>query len=300
MTDALRVNLEAVIVAVTAATPRVLTADAMQECALPTGPLDVRADITLERGLRESVKQLTGLALGYVEQLYTFGDRTRDPHRGDDDPRDIGIAYLALTREREPPLATAQWQDIYGFLPWEDWRRQRSSVLDAVVEPGLQAWAGSDVRKQERAALAFGLDGATWDAERTLERYELLWESGALAEAGAAPKLGQPMARDHRRILATALGRLRGKLRYRPVIFELLPETFTLTQMQQVVEALAGRRLHTQNFRRLIAGAGLVEATGEQTRAPRGRPAALFRFRRDVLRERPQPGVYYPGAWRPQ
>ena len=297
MPDALRVNLEAVIVAVTGATPRVLTAEAADDCALPAGLLDAHAHSTLERGLRDSVRHLTGFDLGYAEQLYTFGDRARDPRGDGRGPRTIGIAYLALTREQVLPGSAAHWHEVYAFLPWEDWRRNRPALLDAVVAPALREWAGRNARRRERVDLVFGFDGAPWDAERTLERYELLWEAGALTEAGAAAGLGQAMTQDHRRILATALGRLRGKLRYRPVIFELLPETFTLTQMQQVIEALAGRRLHTQNFRRLIANAGLVEATGAQSRALRGRPAALFRFRREVLRERPQPGVYYPGAW---
>jgi hypothetical protein len=99
------------------------------------------------------------------------------------------------------------------------------------------------------------------------------------------------MAFDHRRILATAIGRLRGKLRYRPVVFELLPENFTLFQLQRTVEALSGRRLHKQNFRRLVETAGLVEGTGAQSTGTGGRPAELFRFRREVLRERPTPGL---------
>ena len=103
------------------------------------------------------------------------------------------------------------------------------------------------------------------------------------------------MALDHRRILASALGRLRGKLRYRPVIFELLPGTFTLLQLQRTVEALAGVRLHKQNFRRLVEAGGLVEGTGRLEARAVGRPAELFRFRREVLRERPAPGVGLPG-----
>lgn len=299
MPDTIRVNLEAVVVAVTAAVPRVLTTTGTLSPALPSGPLDTRAHPTLERGLRESVHAATGFALGYVEQLYTFGDRERDPRAGIRAPRTLGIAYLALAREQPLPDGHARWQDIYAFLPWEDWRRQRPALLDTVVAPALHAWAGADVQRRERADLVFGLRGAPWDTERTLERYELLWEAGALAEAGAAADEGPglAMAKDHCRILATALGRLRGKLRYRPLVFELLPEAFTLSQLQQVVEALAGRHLHTQNFRRLIEHARLVEATGAMARPPRGRPATLFRFRHEVLRERPQPGVYYPGAW---
>jgi hypothetical protein len=104
------------------------------------------------------------------------------------------------------------------------------------------------------------------------------------------------MALDHRRFLATALGRLRGKLKYRPVVFELLPATFTLLRLQRVVEALAGARLHKQNFRRLVEQGGLVEGTGLIETGTLGRPAELFRFRREVLRERRAPGVGVPGS----
>ena len=298
MPHALGVNLEAVILAVTAATPRVLTTTTAEGCALPAGPLDSAAHATLERGLREWVQRASGFRLGYVEQLYTFGDRQRDPHLRQTQPRTIGIAYLALTREHALPEGGAHWHDVYDFLPWEDWRRQRPELLEATLAPALLRWAGDMAPRRERVELVFGLHGAPWDAERALERYELLWEAGLVPEAGGAPGLGLALVQDHRRILATALGRMRGKLRYRPVVFELLPERFTLSQLQQVVEALTGRHLHTQNFRRLIENAGLVEATGAQSHAPRGRPAALFRFRREVLRERPQPGVHYPGAWR--
>ncbi len=131
-----------------------------------------------------------------------------------------------------------------------------------------------------------------------LDRYELLYEASLVDEAwrdrgeplppGFA-QLGRPMAFDHRRILATAIGRLRGKLKYRPVVFELLPESFTLLQLQVTVEALSGRRLHKQNFRRLMENAGLVEGTGHLSTGSSGRPAELFRFRREVLRERPTP-----------
>ena len=103
--------------------------------------------------------------------------------------------------------------------------------------------------------------------------------------------LGRPLVLDHRRIAAAALERLRGKLTYRPVVFEVLPECFTLSRLQQVVEAFAGQALHKQNFRRLVALANLVEPTGEADPKTGGRPAELYRFRREVLRERPAPGL---------
>jgi hypothetical protein len=74
-----------------------------------------------------------------------------------------------------------------------------------------------------------------------------------------------------------------------------MPETFTLLQLQRAVEALAGVRLHKQNFRRLVDKGGLVEGTGRTDQRAGGRPAELFRFRREVLLERPAPGVGLPG-----
>lgn len=135
-----------------------------------------------------------------------------------------------------------------------------------------------------------------------LDRYELLYEAGLVEEAvidgRAMPpqlpvRLGEPMVFDHRRILATAVARLRGKLKYRPVIFELMPPEFTLTELQDAVEAIAGRHVHKQNFRRLVENAALVEPTGAMTTQTRGRPAALYRFRREILYERPASGLRF-------
>ncbi|MCA1974600.1 MAG: hypothetical protein LDL44_17330, partial [Caenispirillum sp.] len=109
-----------------------------------------------------------------------------------------------------------------------------------------------------------------------------------------AAQLGTPLSVDNRRILASALGRLRGKIAWRPVVFDLLPPEFTLLQLQRVVEALAGARLHKQNFRRTLQQSEMVEATGRTDDSGRGRPAELYRFRRDVLRERHSVGIGLP------
>ena len=104
------------------------------------------------------------------------------------------------------------------------------------------------------------------------------------------------MLYDHRRILATGIARLRAKIKYRPVVFELMPESFTLLQLQRAVEALAGQLLHKQNFRRLIDSQDLVEETGELATETGGRPAKLFRFRQQVLIERAIAGSKLPLA----
>jgi hypothetical protein len=105
---------------------------------------------------------------------------------------------------------------------------------------------------------------------------------------------GLAMLADHRRILATGIARLRAKIKYRPVVFELMPEAFSLLQLQRSVEALAGRLLHKQNFRRLIEQQELVEETGLTSFETGGRPAKLFRFREAVLAERAAAGTKLP------
>ena len=321
------VGLNAVIVAVTENRPRILTVRGVDSSssddhvtrALPFGPLDPTADRTLELGLRRWVREQTGIELGYVEQLYTFGDRDRASHSGWGDRRVLSIGYLALVREADAPITGgAGWEDAYAFFPWEDLRSSEPGPLHSRIASALAEWIatapslaeGKD--RQERVDISFGLHGAPWDGYRVLERYELLYESGLVYESwldkesagpGDRPVQpsvrrtlvpGRPMSLDHRRIVATAISRLRGKIRYRPVVFELLPDEFTLLQLQQVVEALAGIGLHKQNFRRLVERGGLVEGRGKLHFHTGGRPAELFRFRREVLRERPTPGVGLP------
>ncbi|HSF87642.1 MAG TPA: hypothetical protein VLG28_18525 [Acidimicrobiia bacterium] len=297
------ITLDAVIVAVTDDQPRVLTNPEPRGLArIPSGPLDPEADKTLERALRRWIAELTGIEIGYAEQLYTFGDRNRG-RRGADDPRQLSVAYLALVRE-EAPSPQAEWIDWYDLFPWEDHRAGRPEVVDSILLPGLESWAREDrggaARRRRRIGVMFGADSG-WDGIRVLDRYELLYEAGLVAEAyfdtgRSAPRgcVGAPMALDHRRIAASALGRLRGKLTYRPVVFELLPDLFTLTTLQRTVEALAGVPMHTQNFRRLVERNRLVEGTGERTTATGGRPAELFRFRSEVVGERPRPGLGVP------
>lgn len=293
-------SLDAVIVAVTDERPRILTVEREDGLsAIPSGPLDPEADATLELGLRRWISSQTGLEVGYVEQLYTFGDRGR--RRGSRAPRLLSVAYLALVREAQPSPGAA-WLDVYELFPWEDHRAGRPAVLQDRVLPALLAWADRDPASLGRLHVTFGVDSTPWDPIRALERYELLYEAQLVAEAfrdrDEDPPChlgtGRELVFDHRRIAATALGRLRGKLTYRPVVFEVTPERFTLTQLQRTVEALIGQRIHKQNFRRLVERGHLVEGTGTYAESTGGRPAELFRFRRDVVGERPRPGVSLP------
>lgn len=279
-------ELVAVIVAVTAGEPRVLTIDRAR--ALPSGPFQV-ADRSLQASLRSWVEQQTRHPLGYVEQLYTFADSGRVA--GGDVGHVISVSYLGLTGERTHE-AGGGWQGWYEYFPWEDHRAGAPEMLEARIVPRLRRWAAGSDRRGGRVAVSFGLDGHRWSEDFALQRYELLYEAGLIPEAdGDDPLPGRHMLADHRRILATAIARLRGKIKYRPMVFELLPPAFTLLQLQRSVEAIAGHPLHKGNFRRLIEAQQLVEETGEVTAATGGRPARLVRFRRDVLAERAAAGT---------
>ncbi len=308
---------EAVVLTVRPHDP--LTGEASTLAGLPFGPFDPDGHRTFELALRAFVTEQTRFDLGYVEQLYTFGDKGRDAPLADvgaGAARVISVGYLALT---PVPIDTSApdtaWSSWSRFFPWEDWRQGRPILIDEAIAPALRNWASAGRGNEgesrlDRARTLFALDGALWNEERVLERYELLYEAGLAPEAARdrdrawglpapepqalSPAFGEPMISDHRRILATGLGRLRGKLKYRPVVFELTAPTFTLSELQRTVEAVAGVKLHKQNFRRVLDRTGLVEGLGRYDVETGGRPAELFRFCREQLQNRSTLGLSLP------
>lgn len=310
---AVEIGLTAAIVSVEEQEPRILVIkpEDHSRAALPFGLFTPTTHRTLDIGLRSWVKGQTGLDLGYVEQLYTFGDRGRHACEDDVGLQVVSIGYLALTGLSEQrSVKSGDWRYWYDYFPWEDWRDGKPAILTQEILPRLQEWSCQPeaddalirpLTRSERLRICFGTVNG-WDEEKVLDRYELMYEAGLVAEAlsdgreaaqlwGDLALFGIPMQFDHRRILATAMSRLRAKIKYRPVIFELMPEVFTLFELQQTVEAILGSHLHKQNFRRLVASAGLVEETGDVRTETGGRPAKAYRFRREVMLERPSTGV---------
>lgn len=286
------VELVPVLIAITNGSLRVLTV--AQGSLLPNGLLAPLRH-SLQAGVRMWVAKQTSQPMGYVEQLYTFVDTRRQNEQG---LPVLYVSYLGLVREAADSILhpDAKWQDCYGYFPWEDLRTD-GGQRDAIVSR-LRIWANSadteEVRQKrlKRIHLCWGVEPENWSEEYVLQRYEMLYESGLIAEA-AEPQVnfdftltGQPMRHDHRRVLATALSRLRAKIKYRPVIFELMPPEFTLLQLQNSVEAISGRLLHKQNFRRQIQQQNLIEPSDTGVSGSKGRPAQLYRFRDDVLPDR--------------
>ena len=283
------VELVPVLIAITNGSLRVLTV--AQGSLLPNGLLAPLRH-SLQAGVRMWVAKQTSQPMGYVEQLYTFVDTRRQNEQG---LPVLYVSYLGLVREAADSILhpDAKWQDCYGYFPWEDLRTD-GGQRDAIVSR-LRIWANSadteEVRQKrlKRIHLCWGVEPENWSEEYVLQRYEMLYESGLIAEATELQEnfdfalTGQPMRHDHRRVLATALSRLRAKIKYRPVIFELMSPEFTLLQLQNSVEAISGRLLHKQNFRRQIQQQNLIEPSDTGVSGSKGRPAQLYRFRDDVL-----------------
>jgi len=282
--------------------------------ALPSGPFLPKDHRTFDLALRAFVREQTGFDIGYVEQLYSFGDDGRQgiaasaPADNPEVDRVVSVGYLALTPQAVQARFDAAWVPFNRFFPWEDRRKGEINPQLEALRPALQHWcetahaASERALRQRRIATLFPEDFDNWNEERVLDRYELLYNAGLTGEASRASEKtngalgGEPMASDHRRILATGLSRLRGKLKYRPVIFELMPERFTLLELQKSLEALSGLRLHKQNFRRALERTGFVKPLGLMREDTGGRPAELYSYDQDEFRFAPSLGLSLPRA----
>jgi hypothetical protein len=210
--------------------------------------------------------------------------------------------------------------DVYTYFPWEDLRAADGRAAAQSALNALNEWAaehGGD--RAERVEFAWGFGLREWNEERVAERFALLMEAGLVEEAhrdvwgrpreGGARSFGRAMAFDHRRIMADALGRLRGKIKYLPAtLMALLGDEFTLDELQAGCEAIAGRPLHRANFRRAVAATKdratraprIVLGTGKRRARDAGGPGVapeLFRFRQDALRARLETSLRLP--WLP-
>ncbi len=284
------------------------------QLALPSGPFLPHNHRTFDLALRAFVTEQTGFTIGYVEQLYTFGDDGRyapvitEGHAVADQQaeRIISLGYLALTPDKafHTRLKT-EWVAFSELFPWEDWRDGEPACFKQ-LKPVLDQWVKAvadpeQAVRQMRVQTLFPEDFDHWNEERVLDRYELLYDAGLIPEAhrhqGKSPDPrtgGHEMMSDHRRIIATGLSRLRGKIKYRPVIFELMPERFTLLELQRALEAITGLNLHKQNFRRALDRTGFVTPLGVYKDDTGGRPAELYSYNRDQFRFSPSQGLSLP------
>ena len=156
---------------------------------------------------------------------------------------------------------------------------------DAAMRPQLMAMvADPAVRRSLRAVASLHWPWAQ-DAAVCVWTYALRAAAADATDAAAAqwfPVAHVPkLAFDHAEILATALARLKGKVRYQPIGFELLPPKFTLSQLQHLYEAVLATELDKRNFRKKVLSFGLLRPLKETQMTGRHRPAQLFRFDTD-------------------
>lgn len=178
----------------------------------------VRIDESLDQAAARVLAEKAGVEGVFLEQLYTFGDPTRDPRT-----RVISVSYYALV-DAHRLSAMLQGRALARLrVPW---RGETGGPVDALDEKG------------EARDLAF----------------------------------------DHGQILGMAVKRIRGKLNYAPVGYQLLAPEFTLRQLQQVHETVLGERLNKDSFRRRMLATGELEATGAWESEVGHRPAELYRF----------------------
>ena len=172
-----------------------------------------------------------------------------------------------------------QWALPGGFVRVEE-------TLDAAASRELQEESGLEGIFLEQLYTFGELERDPRERVVTVAYYALVNLTGHAVQAstdatnaawfpvGELPEL----AFDHRRIVAAALSRLRGKLRYQPIGFELLPEQFTLRQLQHLYEIVLGRPLDKRNFRKKVLGMGILKDTNEIEQDVAHRAARLFRF----------------------
>ncbi len=117
--------------------------------------------------------------------------------------------------------------------------------------------------------------------DRTLARIRVPWigEAGGPVDLVDGRSRPVELAFDHAAIVGMVVQRLRGKLTYAPVGYQLLPDEFTLLDLQRIHETILGRPLNKDSFRRRMLASGELEATGRRQRAVGHRPPALYRYR---------------------
>ncbi|MGB0497342.1 MAG: NAD regulator, partial [Rubricella sp.] len=134
MTRAVRVELSAVVVALTGEGRETdLTVMMAPGPDLPGRAFDPDEHRTLELSLRDWVGRTTGLRLGFVEQLYTFGDRARDAQLGPDQPHKVSIGYLAVVPRDDERGTGGDWASVSQFFPWEDRRAGVPAILEEEI-----------------------------------------------------------------------------------------------------------------------------------------------------------------------
>ena len=222
--------------------------------ALPGG--FVNMDESLDQAALRELKEETNIEDIYIEQLYTWGDVGRDPRT-----RVIGCSYMSLADSSKLDIKAGDDADEAA------WFKVKAFVVEQKKTVSGKGYSVQNlvrlVLKNENTELT-----ATVKVDKMFDGKVVRVERELLESGG--------IAFDHAKIIEYAVERLRNKIEYTDIAFNLMPEQFTLTELQQVYEVILGKELLKANFRRKIAD--MVLETGEYTRDAGHRPSKLFRY----------------------
>ena len=206
---------------------------------LPGGFLDVKKE-TLEECARRVLKRETNLSNIYLEQLYTFDRVDRDPRM-----RVVSTSYVALIDKEklDEKVVNASWFDIIKY-------EEKNNVVSLTLSNGEEIIDFSITKKLR---------------EKTTDRYDFV------------TKENHSLAFDHDHVILAGIERIRNKVNYTDIVFNMMPEYFTLGELQQVYEVILNKKLLDPAFRRIIADK--VEKTSKMKTGEGHRPSFLFKYK---------------------
>lgn len=201
----------------------------------------IKMDEDLDDAPKRVLKNETNVENIYLEQLYTFGSVNRDPRM-----RIVSTAYMALTDKNklEGNLSkNASWFDVIHF-------EEKNNMVDILLSNGVES-ISFKIKKELK--------------EKTTDRYKFIeYENDKIAF-------------DHTLVILSGIERLRNKIEYTDVVFNMMPELFTLGELQKVYETILNKKLLDPAFRRIIANK--VERTNKIKTGEGHRPSYLFKYK---------------------
>lgn len=207
---------------------------------LPGGFLNPKTE-TLAECAKNVLKRETNLSNIYLEQLYTYDGIDRDPRT-----RVVSTSYIALVdknRLTDMINKNASWFDVVLL-------EEKNNIVDITLDNGTET-IHLAIKKELR--------------EKTTDRYRFVEAKN------------EDIAFDHALVILAGIERLRNKLNYTDIVFNMMPEYFTLGELQQVYEVILNKKLLDPAFRRIIASK--VEKTKKMKTGEGHRPSVLFKYK---------------------
>ena len=209
---------------------------------LPGGFINPETE-TLEMCAKRILKQETNITDIYIEQLYTFDKIDRDPRC-----RVISASYIALVDKNKLNIKLTPNASWFNIVSYEDSGNDITVVLD-----------------NQKEQISFKINKTLRKLSK--DRYDFTIEEN------------KDLAFDHPLVIVSGIERIKNKINYTDIVFNMMPEYFTLGELQQVYEVILGKKLLDPAFRRIIAGK--VEKTDKMKTGRGHRPSALYKYKNE-------------------